>query len=178
MTWRCRELSVPPGIRWRRRSPGLPAKFVQRVTARLMAARLDGRIAAGEDLLSDAALACRASQLVSRRARGRVACGLERLWSGWPESAVLSAAIPVDRQAVQIARPALEQLARALRSRAAVQPRGVALAQVLLTEPRSALYRPAYREELYVIAREALFALGPDGAAARTQTATRPTASS
>jgi hypothetical protein len=31
-----------------------------------------------------------------------------------------------------------------------------------LTEPSSALYRPAYREELYEVARAALFALGPD----------------
>lgn len=157
--------------------------MVQRVAARLLAARLDRRIAAGEDPSSDLSLACRASQLVSRRARGRVACGLERSWSGLPELAVWSAAVPVDRRAVEIARPALEGLARALRSRAAVEPRGVALARVLLTEPRSALYRPAYLEELYVVAREALFALGlfargPDGATVRTQLATRPTASS
>ena len=156
--------------------------FVRRVAARLMAARLDRRIAAGDDLLSDATLSCRASQLVSARARGRVACGLERSWSGLPEMAVSSAAVAVDRQAAVIARPALEGLARALRSPAAVEPRGVALARVLLAEPHSPLYRPAYREELYVVAREALFALGlfargPDGAAVRTQLATRPTAS-
>jgi hypothetical protein len=145
---------------------------------RLMAPRLDGRIAAGEDLLSDAALACRAGQLVSKRARGRVADGLERVLPERLDRRVSSAAMPVDRDAVVIARPALEQLARALRSRAVVQPRGVALAHILLGNPSSALYQPAYREELYVLAREALFALGPDQAAVRTEIATRPAARS
>jgi hypothetical protein len=48
----------------------------------------------------------------------------------------------------------------ARRSRADVEPRGVAITQILLTDPSSALYRPAYREELYEIARAALFASG------------------
>jgi hypothetical protein len=79
-----------------------------------------------------------------------------------PGHAVLSAAVAVDEHAVEAARPALQQLALALRSRADVEPRGVAITRVLLTEPSSALYRPAYREELYEVARAALFALGPD----------------
>lgn len=78
-------------------------------------------------------------------------------------------AVPCNWQAVEIARPALEQLATALRSRESSQPRGVALTRVLLTEPCSALYWPDYVEELYEVAREALFALGPDGAADRVQ---------
>jgi hypothetical protein len=77
-----------------------------------------------------------------------------------PGHVVLSAAVAVDEHAVEVARPALRQLASALRSRADVEPRGVAITQILLTEPSSALYRPAYREELYEIARAALFALG------------------
>ncbi len=78
---------------------------------------------------------------------------------------MLSAAVAVDEHAVEVARPALQQLASALRSRADVEPRGVAIAQILLTEPSSALYRPAYREELYELARAALFALGSNEAA-------------
>jgi hypothetical protein len=66
---------------------------------------------------------------------------------------------------VRIARPALEQLAAALRSRDSVQPQGVALAQLLLTEPSSALYQPADPDELYRAAREALLALGTGRAA-------------
>ena len=54
---------------------------------------------------------------------------------------------------------------RRLRSRADVEPRGVAITQILLTEPSSALYWPAYPEELYELARAALFALGSREAA-------------
>jgi hypothetical protein len=82
-----------------------------------------------------------------------------------PGHAVLSAAVAVDEHAVEVARPALQQLASALRSRADVEPHGVAITQILLTEPSSALYRPAYREELYELARAALFALGSREAA-------------
>ncbi|MGZ4326251.1 MAG: hypothetical protein ACXVHJ_31085 [Solirubrobacteraceae bacterium] len=82
-----------------------------------------------------------------------------------PGHAVLSAAVAVDEHAVEVARPALRQLASALRSRADVEPRGVAITQILLTEPSSPLYRPAYREELYELARAALFALGSSEAA-------------
>jgi hypothetical protein len=84
-----------------------------------------------------------------------------------PRHAVLTTAVAVDAAAVEVARPALRQLASALRSRADVEPRGVAIVQILLTEPSSALYRPAYREELYELARAALFALGSGEAAER-----------
>ena len=79
----------------------------------------------------------------------------------------MSAAVAVDKPAVDVARPALQQLASALRSRADVEPRGVAMTQILLTEPCSPLYRSAYGEELYELARTALFALGERGAPRR-----------
>ena len=148
-----------------RPAPWPPAAVLERVRARLAAQALDARIAAGEDPSSDAALACRSVQLVAPRARRRLAAGLERLLSEREARAGLSAAAPVDRQAVAIARPALEQLAAALRSRESIRARGAALARVLLTEPDSALYRSARCEQLYEVAREALFALGPDRAA-------------
>jgi hypothetical protein len=134
--------------------------FARSVVARLAAQRLDARLAAGEDPLSDVVLARRSRRLVSERSRRRLACGLERAWSMPPRHAALSAAVAVDGPAVEVARPALQQLASALRSRADVEPRGVAITQILLTEPSSALYRPAYREELYELARAALLALG------------------
>lgn len=130
-----------------------------RVWVRLAASRLDAKLAAGEDPAAGAALACRAGQLRSRRACRGIARGLERVLSQRPETAELSAAVPCDWQAVKIARPALQQLAQALRSRRAVRPQGVALSKVLLTEPCSALYRPAYPAQLYEVARAALFAL-------------------
>jgi hypothetical protein len=132
---------------------------------RLAAPRLDARLAAGEDPIADAAVARRSTQLVSTRVRRRIAAGVERLCSESAERPGFTAAIPVHRRAVQIARPALAQLAAALRSRDSVQPRGVALAQLLLTEPGSALYQPANPDELYRAAREALLALGTGQAA-------------
>jgi hypothetical protein len=158
-----RRRASEPARSSRRRA--IATAFVRSVLARLAAPRLDARLAAGEDPLSDVVLACRARRLVSGRARRRLACGLERAWSIPPGHAVLSAAVAVDERAVKVARPALLQLASALRSRADVEPRGVAITQILLTEPSSALYRPAYREELYELARAALFALGSSEAA-------------
>ena len=108
--------------------------------------------------------------------RRRIADSLELICQRSPERGRLSAAAPVDQRAVEIARPALLQLARALRSRVGVAPRGVALAQILVTDPYSALYRPAYRDELYEVARETLFALGPHKAGTLTQTAAARTA--
>lgn len=148
------------------RRSAIATGFVSSVLARVAAPRLDARLAAGEDPLSEDALARRSRRLVSGRSRRRLACGLGRAWSTPPEPAVLSAAVAVDEHAVEVARPALQQLASALRSRADVEPRGVAITQVLLTEPSSALYRPAYPEELYELARAALFALGREAASA------------
>jgi hypothetical protein len=139
--------------------------FVRGVVARVAARRLDARLAAGEDPLSDVVLACRSRRLASVRSRRRLARGLERAWSMPPGQAVLSAAVPVDERAVAVARPALQQLAWALRWRADVEPCGVAITRILLTEPCSALYQPAYPEELYELARAALLALGSHEAA-------------
>jgi hypothetical protein len=135
-------------------------RLVRGVLARLAAPRLDERIAAGEDPWREAAMARRSSQLVSRRSRGQLARGLERAAAAKPEHLLVSAAVPVDQPAVALARPAMWQLASALRSRVGVNPCGVALTHVLLTEPGSALYCPAYPEELYEFAQAALLALG------------------
>jgi hypothetical protein len=136
---------------------------VRRLSVWFAAPRLDVRLAAGEDPSSDWALARRSAQLMSKRARGRLTRGLEQLRSQPPKRPGLSAALPFDGPAVETARPVLEQLASAVRSRESIEPRGVALTQVLLTEPGSALYRPRYTDELYEVAREALLALGDVG---------------
>lgn len=139
--------------------------FLRRAAVRFKAPALDARLAVGEDPAEDVALACRSLQLTSTRSRRGLAAGLERALSTPVVHAAFSAAVPANRRAVALGRPALQQLASALRSRDSVEPRGVALVQVLLTEPDSALFRPAYPEQLYEAARNALFALGPDGAA-------------
>jgi hypothetical protein len=158
-----RRWATRPARSSRRRA--IEIAWVRGALARVAARRLDARLASGEDPLSDVVLACRSRRLLSGRSRRRLACGLERAWSTPPGRAVLSAAVAVDEDAVEVARPALQQLASALRSRAAVEPRGVAITRILLTEPCSALYSPAYREELYEVARAALFALGSRAAA-------------
>ena len=128
----------------------------------LTAQRLDRRLAAGEDPSGDAALEWRSGQLISERAREHIADGLNRVLSQRAESALLSPAIQCDAEAVELAGPALEQLARAIQSRESVRSQGVALAQLLLTEPLSVLYQPRHAEQLYEAVRAALFALGPD----------------
>jgi hypothetical protein len=129
------------------------------VSVRFAAGRLDARLAAGEDPFGSAALALRAAQLASRRMRAQLAAGLDRALARGREPGALTAAVPVDAGAVELAQPALEQLAHALRSRERVAIRGLAITQLLLTRPDSALYVSRYPEQLYEGAREALLAL-------------------
>ena len=121
------------------------------------------RVSAGEDPRASGGLARRSVQLVSGRTRRGIAGAVERVCVKRHDRAVFSAVIPVDGRTLEIGRPALEQLARALRSRESVQPGGVARSQLLLTDGASPLYRPAYPEELCEVAREALLALGSVG---------------
>ncbi len=139
------------------------ARLLDRLRGRLSAPALDRRLAAGENASADDAIGRRAAQLISRRGRDRIASGVERLRPKALRTGALSAAIPIDPRAFTIAEPALAQLAAALRSRGAVEPRGVALALLLLTDPGSPLYQPQHPDELYEAAREALFALGRNG---------------
>lgn len=136
-------------------APLLPS----RLSVRLRAPALDALLAAGEDPSRRPALARRGEQLVSRRRRRQLAAGLVQACTPRRRDTTLSAAISVDPDAVEIARPALQQLARALLSRRSVSPKGVALTQILLTGPGSAMYAARYPEELYERAREALLAL-------------------
>src|SRR5690242_14495034 len=72
---------------------------------------LDARILAGEDAAGDTLLARRAQQLVSRRSRRRLIQGLERALAPPPARPSFSSAVSCNRQAVDVARPALAQLA-------------------------------------------------------------------
>ena len=121
---------------------------------------LDARLAEGEPPSGDAVLALRAAQLCAPGTRSRVASGLERALTddGRPR---LSAAVPVNRRAVQSARPYLAQLIEALRSPAPVAPQGVARAQRLLTDAASPLYPPAQPADLRHAAGQALWELDP-----------------
>ena len=73
----------------------------------------------------------------------------------------MSAAVPIDRRAIETARPYLAQLVEALRSPAPVAPSGVARALRLLTDARSPLYAPAEPADLRHAAGQALWELDP-----------------
>jgi hypothetical protein len=120
---------------------------------------LDARLAAGEDPGSDRALSLRGAQLVSQRGRNEVARDLERALSPARRGQSVSAAIPINEEALAAARPAIEQLIAALRSSATAQPQGVALAAQLLTEAAGPLYAPADTGALHRAARTSLLAL-------------------
>jgi hypothetical protein len=132
------------------------------VHSRLLAASLDRRIAAGESPGASDVLAFRAAHLVTMKNRRRVADCLEALRDDRLRAGPVSSAVPLDSHALRVAWPAVEQLVGALRARATVSPRGMALARMMLTEPCSPLYRPVHGDALYEAAREALFALGAD----------------
>ena len=61
-----------------------------------------------------------------------------------------------------MASPTLVQLSRALRVRRHVDARGVAMTQLLLTDPAGPLYLPDHPAAVSEAVREALAALGPD----------------
>jgi len=128
---------------------------------RLAALSLDRELAAGGDVAANAALTARASLLASPHRRRRIADGLRGVLASVDRRSGRSTAVPCDRQAVAIARPALEQLERAIRERRAADAKGLAQAHLLLCDPGSALYLPAHPEQLYEEARTALLALAP-----------------
>jgi hypothetical protein len=120
-------------------------------------ARLDRQIAAGLSPWHDEALALRATQLTAPRMRERVAAGLRRAVASG--SARRGAGVPVSRAAVLEAQPALLALVDDLREIADPAPRGVALAQALLTDGGGPLYRPWTPGELHDAAEAARRAL-------------------
>jgi hypothetical protein len=123
--------------------------------------RLDGSLAAGAPLNRDPLIALRAAQLASRRERRRLAMALDAVRAERPARPGFSASVPVSADALVLARPALEQLAGALRSPGSLEPHGIARTRLLLTEPSSPLYQPAEPEALYTAACGALLALMP-----------------
>ena len=123
--------------------------------------RLDATLAAGAPLNRDPLIALRAAQLASRRERQRLAMALDAVCAERPARPGISASVSVPADALVLARPALEQLAGALRSPGSLEPHGIALTRLLLTEPGSPLYQPAEPEALSTAACGALLALTP-----------------
>ena len=111
--------------------------------ARLLRSSLDRDIARGTEHPADPAMALREAQLVSSRERTRLALRLEEvLVDASPLGKLGGGVIRVDADAVEVARPVLNELILSLRSSQAVEARGVVLAWRLLTDPTSPVYVP------------------------------------
>src|SRR4051794_28924764 len=114
-----------------------------RVIQRLHRWSLTRALADGADSGSDGALAARARDLTGPKERRRIAGGIDKLLDAAENRSFrFSAAAPFDGAAVLEAREELRALAAALRSDEPVEARGVALADVLLTDTDSAVYPP------------------------------------
>jgi hypothetical protein len=119
-----------------------PSGLLLRVRTWLRRPRLDAAIARGLRRPGDSSLALRESQLIEARQRRRLAIRLEEVVATPTRPPAPSSMAPIDRRAVEIASPVLTDLILLLRSRQAVEARGVALGWRLLTDPGSPLYEP------------------------------------
>jgi hypothetical protein len=117
---------------------------------------LDRRLAEGADPGADPLLRARAERLVTSACRASLAAGLERVVATVDKPRTpLSSAVPVRRRPVHGARHELMRLAGELRHMPDPQPRGVAMAERLLTEPSSPLYTGSSSDDVARAARDA-----------------------
>jgi hypothetical protein len=123
--------------------------LLDQLRVRWAASELDFRLAEGTDPDTDRLLALRAARLVTPASRARVATGLEGVVATIDKPYnPLSAAVPVRRRPLQGARHELMALAGDLRHMPAVHPRGVAMAERLITDPCSPLYTATSSDEV------------------------------
>jgi hypothetical protein len=124
---------------------------------------LDRRLAEGADPSTEPLLEARAERLVAPASRATLAAGLERVVVTAHEPAArLSSAVPVRRGPVAGARHELMGLAGELRHMPDPRPRGVAMAERLLTEPCSVLFTASSSDEVARAARDAVDHMRPD----------------
>jgi len=123
--------------------------------------RLTASLAAGQDPASNPELGLRARQLTAMRHRVAIARALEETVASAEDPRVrMSAAAPLARREVRAARSSLRRLAAALREDGEVSPRGVALAERLLTDGSGPLYVERTNDALWRAATGATEALG------------------
>jgi hypothetical protein len=126
------------------------------------AGELDRRLAAGAGADSSALLAMRAEKIIGPRGRLTVADGLSRALNRAQDGVPgFTAAIRPNGQEVLAAQVVISTLERRLRSDGEVRANGVAMLQLLLTEPASPLYLPAEPGALGSYLRAAAAALEP-----------------
>jgi hypothetical protein len=135
------------------------------VRARWACGELDRRIAEGDDVDGDRLLSLRAAQLIKPAARATAATGLEGVVASIHKPRTpFSAAVPVRRGAVRGARRELMALAGDLRHMPVVQPRGVAMAGRLITDPCSPLYTAGSSDDVVRAVHAASYWLSADPA--------------
>ncbi len=115
---------------------------------RLQGRHLDEELAAGAEPLANQSLMLHAHRLSMPRSRARLADGLESAWRDAGRPHGLSAKVPLERSAILAVGPELQSVIAELRTDDACDPRGVALARLLLIDARSPLYEPSSRDEL------------------------------
>ena len=124
-----------------------------RIRVALKRLELDSAIANGADPRTTDALALRARQLTDSSTRTRLATGIEnlfRLATMGPGSEATTSLVraPFDRYRVAANRPELEELAGKLRRAGSHNVRGLAMASVLVEDPRSPLYAQTPGDQL------------------------------
>ena len=131
-------IGAPRAIGW---SSGAP-RLALACAARVRAFSLDRRLAAGMAPWQSPLLAARALQLTGERHRRSLATALERLpeRAERPASRALSAVVPVCREQVCEALPAILSLAEQLRGGSPVDARGIARLAALLADGAGPVY--------------------------------------
>lgn len=122
--------------------------------------RLDHELARGVVPNGEPELALRAAQVVRPRHRRQLAAALKRLVAeADADKKVFTAALPVQREQVLVARDVLLAVADVLLAAESVTPRGVAMVWVLLTDVESPIYTRSARGALHLkmrVARDCL----------------------
>lgn len=134
----------------------VPIRARDRAGAHLRSLTLDAELAAGEPVSTDRQRAVRAAMLVAPELRRQLA-------NGWQDVLLHPSRgiIPVLRSEVRAARDEIQELAAALRSAGPVAPRGVAIANLLLTDGTGPLYTPREGQHLREQIRSAIHHLDP-----------------
>jgi hypothetical protein len=124
------------------------AKWI-RALARIRATSLDRRLAAGESAATDRLLAARAHQIVARQGRLRLADDWEHLLTRARQPNVpRSPRLPLQSTPILAAEHHVRKLIAVIREPAHVNPRGIALAHLLLTDGTGPIYNPRRSADL------------------------------
>jgi hypothetical protein len=132
-----------------------------RALARIRPTSLDRRLAAGEGAATDRLLAARAHLIVARPGRLRLADDWEHLLTRARQPIVpRSLRLPVQSTEILAAEHQVRELVALIRQPAHVNPRGIALARLLLTDGAGPLHNPRRSADLIPALQAAATNLG------------------